>query len=428
MLAISTTVFAQATHTIDFEPGGVGADWDWIVGENADNPPLEFVANPGSGGINTSATVAKFTARQAGNPWALCFTDDDGEFTFDAGNAIVKIMVYKPVASPVHFKVEGATGSPLELIDSNTVVNQWQELTYDFSAVIGNTYNRLVILPDLYARPQDNIIYFDNIQVPDGVVITLPEPTVPAPTPTVPSSDVISVFSDAYSNIPGSNLNPGWGQSTVFELVDIQGDTAMFYGNLNYQGIELGSSQNLTAAGMQYLHLDFWNANSTDLGVFLISPGPVETRVSLVPPGGTETWVGVDIPLTDFAPVDLTDVFQMKFDGSGTVYVDNIYFSAVPTGIDRVHNSVPSVYSLEQNYPNPFNPTTNIRFNLPNANQVVLKVYNILGEEVATLVNEFMNPGTYEAHFDATQLGSGTYFYSITAGDFTSVKKMLLVK
>ena len=78
VLTIGNVAFAQPTHTINFEPAGVGADWDWEVGENADNPPLEFIANPVGGGINTSPTVAKFIARQAGNPWALFFTDGDG--------------------------------------------------------------------------------------------------------------------------------------------------------------------------------------------------------------------------------------------------------------------------------------------------------------------------------------------------------------
>jgi hypothetical protein len=428
VLAMSSSVFAQPTHTIDFEPAGVGAGWDWIVGENADNPPLEFISNPDPGGINTSATVAKFIARQAGNPWALFFTDDDGEFTFDATNATVKIMVWKPTISPVHFKVEGATGTPTELTVDNTVTNQWEELTFDFSGVIGQTYNRLVIIPDFYARPQENTIYIDNIKVPDGVVIIVPEPTVPAPTPTLPPNEVISVFSDVYNDIPGTNLNPGWGQSTVFSLITIQGDTTMVYGNLNYQGIELGSSQNLTAAGMQYLHLDFWNANSTDLGVYLISPGPVEARVSLVPPGTTETWISVDIPLTDFAPVDLTNVFQFKFDGNGTIYLDNIFFSTMLSDVREVENSFPSDFVLEQNYPNPFNPATNIRFSLPEANQVTLRVYDLLGQEVATLVNQFMNAGTFEISFDASNLPTGIYTYSLTAGNFNSVKKMMLIK
>jgi len=428
VLAMSSSVFAQPTHTIDFEPAGVGADWDWIVGENGDNPPLEFISNPDPSGINTTPTVVRFIARQAGNPWALFFTDDDGEFTFDATNSTIKIMVWKPVISPVHFKVEGATGTPTELVGTNNVVNQWEELTFDFSGVIGQTYNRLVIIPDFYARPQENTIYIDNIKVPDGVVIIVPEPTVPAPTPTLPPTEVISVFSDAYNDIPGTNLNPGWGQSTVFSLITIQGDTTMVYGNLNYQGIELGSSQNLTAAGMQYLHLDFWNANSTDLGVYLISPGPVETRVSLVPPGTTESWISLDIPLTEFAPVDLTNVFQFKFDGNGTIYLDNIFFSTMLSDVKELPNSFPSDFVLEQNYPNPFNPATNIRFSLPEANQVTLKVYDMLGQEVVTLVNEFMSAGTFEISFDASDLPTGIYTYSLTAGNFQSVKKMMLIK
>jgi len=327
VFTLGNFVFAQPTHTVDFEPAGVGADWDWIVGENGDNPPLEFIANPVSGGINTSPTVAKFIARQAGNPWALFFTDDDGEFTFDATNSIVKIMVYKPVISPVHFKVEGATGTPTELVGTNSVINQWEEITFDFSGVIGQTFNRLVILPDFYARPQDNTMYVDNIQVPDGIVIIVPEPTVPAPFPTVPPASVISIFSDAFPSLPGVNLNPNWGQGTQFSLIAIQCDSTMVYGNLNYQGTELNQNLNLVSAGMQFIHIDFWNANSTELNFFLISPGPNQQSVALVPPGTTEQWISVDIPLSSFQPtVDLTQVFQMMFTGNGTIYLDNIYF------------------------------------------------------------------------------------------------------
>ena len=422
-------VILNPTHTIDFEPSGVGANWNWIVAENADNPPLEFIANPVSGGINTSATVAKFTARQAGNPWALFFTDDDGQFTFDATNSIVKIMVYKPVISPVHFKVEGPTGTPTELTVENTLVNQWEELTFDFSSVIGQSYNRLVILPDFYARPQDNIIYIDNIQVPDGIIITIPEPTVPAPTPTLPQNEVISIFSDAYTNLSGVNLNPNWGQSTTVSFLTVQGDTVMRYNGLNYQGTELNQNLNLVNAGMQYIHIDFWNVNSTELNFFLISPGPNQQSVTLIPPATTEQWVSVDIPLSEFQPtVNLTEVFQMMFTGNGTIYLDNIYFSTMLTDVTEIENSVPSDFILEQNYPNPFNPSTNIRFSLPEANQVTLKVYDMLGQEVATLVNQFMNKGTFEIVFDASNLPSGIYHYVLKSGNFQSFKKMILIK
>ena len=67
IISLSNLAFAQVTHTIDFETGGVGADWNWTMAENGDNPPLEFIANPVSGGINTTATVAKFTARVDGS-------------------------------------------------------------------------------------------------------------------------------------------------------------------------------------------------------------------------------------------------------------------------------------------------------------------------------------------------------------------------
>jgi hypothetical protein len=421
-------VLSSPTHNINFEPSGVGATWNWVVAENGDNPPLEFIANPVSGGINTSATVAKFIARQSGNPWALFFTDDNGTFTFNSNNSIVKIMVYKSVISPVHFKVEGGTGTPTELVGANTLVNQWEELTFDFSGVIGQTYNRIVIIPDFTARTQNNTIYIDNIRVPQGQVVVVPEPTVPAPTPTVPANNVISVFSEAYNNIPNTNFTPNWGQSTIVTFPRIQNNSVMKYSNLNYQGIELGSNQNLIAAGMQYLHIDFWTANSTNLGVYLISPGPVETRVALIPPGASQTWVSVDIPLSSFAPVDLSNVFQFKFDGNGTIYLDNIYFSTMLSDVRELNNSVPTDFTLEQNYPNPFNPSTNIRFSLPEASQVNLKVYNLLGQEVATLVDQFMNSGTFEISFDASNLPAGIYTYSLNAGNFQSVKKMMLVK
>ncbi len=691
LAAMTSILFAQASHDIDFEPAGVGADWEWVVAENGSNPPLEFVANPNASGINTSATVAKFTALQTGNPWALFFTDDDGQFTFDASNIIVKIMVHKTEISPVNIKFEGGTGVPLELSATNTVINQWEELTYDFTDRIGSTFSRMVIIPDLQPRAQDNIVYIDNIEVPDGVVITLPEPTVAAPVPTNPANEVMSVFSDAYTNITGTDFNPNWGQATQVSQFVVQGDTTLLYETLNYQGTQFASP--LDVSSMTYMHVDFWTPNSTDLGIYLINEGIQEVKYLLIPPGATETWVSVDIPLSAFAPIDLTNVGQLKVDGNGTIYFDNIYFhqgSSIPTeptvaaptpmypqsqvislfsnaytnvpvdtwsadwdnadvtdvqvdgndtklytnmvfaGIEfisqtvdatsmtnfhmdiwtpdatalpavfriklvdfgadgafgggddveheltfdanstpalataewvsfdiplsdfvglttlghlaqlvisgdpntvyvdnvyfhtgivpveltsftasivdgsallewttatetnnsgfavekstnnqnfaqiafvdgkgtttevtnytyvdsdlsastayyrlkqidfdgtstysntvEVNNALPTSFALEQNFPNPFNPTTNIKFSLPEAQNVSLKVFNMLGQEVVTLVNEFRNAGVYEVSFNANNLPTGTYFYSITAGEFTSVKKMLLIK
>jgi hypothetical protein len=98
------------------------------------------------------------------------------------------------------------------------------------------------------------------------------------------------------------------------------------------------------------------------------------------------------------------------------------------TGIHHNGNNVPLAYSLGQNYPNPFNPTTKISFALPKAGDVELKVYDILGREVAVLINEFKAAGSYTIDFNASSISSGVYFYTLKSGNFTGTKKMLLIK
>ncbi len=88
----------------------------------------------------------------------------------------------------------------------------------------------------------------------------------------------------------------------------------------------------------------------------------------------------------------------------------------------------PTNYAVAQNYPNPFNPSTIIHYEIPNDGVVTLKVYDGLGKEVRTLVNQFQSTGRYDVNFDASNLSSGVYFYQLRAGDFVSIKKMLLIK
>jgi hypothetical protein len=85
-------------------------------------------------------------------------------------------------------------------------------------------------------------------------------------------------------------------------------------------------------------------------------------------------------------------------------------------------------YTLLQNYPNPFNPSTSIQYAISSTQFVTLKVYDLLGREVATLINEENNPGNYAVEFNASQLSSGIYFYKLQAGDFVETKKMILIK
>jgi hypothetical protein len=151
---------------LDFEPSGNGAGWTWNVFENSTNPPLEFVPNPNQSGSNTSATVAKFTALQAGQMWAGCETQHGamGTFILNATNCIVRIMVYKTVQSDVGIKFAKSDGWSMgEIKVPNTVVNAWQELTFDFTAQLQEGYDQIIIFPDFNARTSDHVIYFDNI-------------------------------------------------------------------------------------------------------------------------------------------------------------------------------------------------------------------------------------------------------------------------
>ena len=108
-------------------------------------------------------------------------------------------------------------------------------------------------------------------------------------------------------------------------------------------------------------------------------------------------------------------------------------FSGTVSGVDSRANLVPSAFALEQNYPNPFNPQTKIEFEIPTASRVSLKVYNSLGEEVVTLVDNVMNAGTHAVEWNGknrfnSTVASGVYFYRLTADNFVQTKKMLLVK
>jgi hypothetical protein len=108
---------------------------------------------------------------------------------------------------------------------------------------------------------------------------------------------------------------------------------------------------------------------------------------------------------------------QVDFDGS-------FEYSKV----EVVNISAPLLYTLSQNYPNPFNPSTTIKYSIANDEFVNVAVFNLLGEKVTTLVNSNMKAGNYEVRFDASHLSSGIYFYSIEAGDFKAVKKLMLMK
>jgi len=113
---------------------------------------------------------------------------------------------------------------------------------------------------------------------------------------------------------------------------------------------------------------------------------------------------------------------------SGSINVDGTsYFDGLITSVEQI-SGLPNGYSLRQNYPNPFNPSTNIEYSIPSESLVELKVYDVLGNEVASLVNEQQQAGVYRADFTGSNLASGLYIARIVAGNYTNTIKMTLLK
>jgi len=156
-------------------------------------------------------------------------------------------------------------------------------------------------------------------------------------------------------------------------------------------------------------------------------------------PTSVGTWISPNEELTGTTfRVDSYQISKSEIGNlEGVIYFDDLRAvrkNFIATSIDENNENIPTEFELYQNYPNPFNPTTTIKYSLPSnfetlhATAVQLKIFDVLGREVATLVNEKQNPGNYEVNFNASELTTGIYFYQISYGSMNLVKKMMLVK
>jgi hypothetical protein len=127
--------------------------------------------------------------------------------------------------------------------------------------------------------------------------------------------------------------------------------------------------------------------------------------------------LGAIIVWQDYRSGNNFDIYMNGFDTTGII-----------TSIGNNGKVNPTDYALLQNYPNPFNPVTVINYQLPKTSNVKLSIYNALGQEVSTLVNELQNAGDYKVEWNASAYPSGVYFYHLEAGSFVSNKKMMLIK
>jgi len=172
--------------------------------------------------------------------------------------------------------------------------------------------------------------------------------------------------------------------------------------------------------GLLLTHVNFSGLDATQT---------VSINRSELPNDGVSTYY-----LTNLFSGDVREVLQ----GENTIPLDSLngfeaviyFFGTEPEIVDvnMEENFVISEYQLSQNYPNPFNPTTKITYQIPDAGFVTIKIYDILGREVATIVNSEKLTGKYDVSFNATNLTSGIYFYKLQAGNFTAIKKLMLLK
>ncbi|MFZ4590736.1 MAG: T9SS type A sorting domain-containing protein, partial [Ignavibacteria bacterium] len=124
-----------------------------------------------------------------------------------------------------------------------------------------------------------------------------------------------------------------------------------------------------------------------------------------------------------------SDMWGMAGESLVGCYINGVlYGDTTLSDIENISTEIPTKYSLGQNYPNPFNPITNVKFSIVKTGDVSLKVYDVQGREVQTLVNEKLNAGTYEVKFDGSMLTSGVYFYKMVSEGYSETKRMLLIK
>jgi len=391
---------------IDFEAGGNGADWTWTVFENDTNPPLEIVVNPDPSGINTSETVAKFTALQLGQPYAgveSMHGSDIGTFDLTASNALVNIMVYKTKISDVGIKyVTPSGGAQMELKVANTVVNQWELITIDFSDYIGlgetTGLDQIVIFPDFIARDADDVIYFDNISFgpfESGENIELPVDF------ELDTDYGLIGFEGAESTVVANPDTSGENTSeTVVETIKTEG--AQFYA-----GTAMGLDAPIDFSESEIISIKTWSPKADiPVRLKLEAAGDVfielDTNTTLENQWETLTWdFSGQTAGIDFTTVVVFFEFVPDLPGDGsTYYYDDIEVAQALSISDYESFSVSS-------FPNPVNDT----WNVSSADEISqINIYNILGENVATF-SPYMN--TYS--LDMSHYDSGIYLMKIVS-------------
>ncbi|UBZ15274.1 hypothetical protein LDL77_06060 [Flagellimonas marinaquae] len=338
---VFSTIVPELSEGIDFECGGPEVTF---FGEKDGSFTLEYVENPDASGINTSETVVEYTQTADIEPWAGFFFDLASKVDFSEMQT-VKIKVYSPAADQiVLLKFEDKTDNSIakEVQATTTVANEWEELSFVFSPSDSDKFDRLILFFDFNGdKNAETTHYFDDIVMSEGGEVEEPvetgEPTAPAPDPNIDPTEVISLFSDVYTNVTVDTWRTDWSNATL-EDIEIDGNAVKKYSELNFVGIETTSST-IDASGMTHFRTDIWTGDATEFKIKLVDFGAdgvfeggddVEHELTFEAPAQQE-WVTLDIPLSDFTGLTTKEhIAQLIFvgapTGANTVFVDNVLF------------------------------------------------------------------------------------------------------
>lgn len=325
------SVTQDNTGTVTITPNGEGAtSFDIAYGDGSGNTitldPGESTVNiyeegtyeigviaTGINGLTTEVTQQLVVSFQA--PQNLVVTiENDGTLTKTVNiNATADFAI----SYDVDF---GETGS--EIVSSN--IGEGLSYTYQEAGVY-------TISVTVYSAAIETTTYTEDFEV-----TAILQPIAPAAaSPDRDEADYISIYSDVYTNIAGTDYYPNWGQTTTFNEIDVDGDNIIQYGALTYQGIQFGETAG--ASSMEFLHVDIWTADegfSSKISPISAATGEVAFDLDLT----ANQWNSFDIPLSFFTDqgLSMADIIQFKFDGipsgEGTIFVDNLYFYKEPTG------------------------------------------------------------------------------------------------
>jgi hypothetical protein len=393
-------------------------------------------------GTNTTQ-VLKIVGNPAGQPWQGISLNLTTAVNLTATQTMT-MDVFSDTPATFLVKVKGGLTGPAIVAASATHTggSTWQTVSFTFNtaldgqaALATGVYTGFVI--HTYWAPgattffnptvptPARTLYVDNIKGPSGVPPVIAAPTTAAPTPTIDAANVISMFSNAYTNVAVDTWKTDWSNATVtLEDIQIQGNDTKKYSALDFVGIETVGANSIDASEMTIFHLDMWSPNVTTFRVKLVDFGAnnafgggddSEHEIVITNPALGE-WVSLAIPLSDFTGLVAREhisqlILSCLPTAQGTVFVDNVYFS---NGIfsngsfERVNVSL---------YPN---PTQGTLFLSATSEVTAYEIYNITGQRIMS-----GNVNASQIEINTSNLQSGIYLIKTEVNGQVNTQKFV---